>query len=118
MFWFEELLSLPPPCIKYLQKTSKSYHLIQLDTILQDPLKFQRLRRNPIEDIKREVNNIIDIVNAVRGTTHLHWICGDDDDGYIYGSVKTHKPGDPLRPIVSHVSYTNILTPYVPMSSP
>ena len=102
---------------------SKEEYLSKLDNILQDPLKFQRVRRNPIEDIKREVNSIIDGVNALNGAIHLPRICGDYDVGYIYGNVKTHKPGNPLRPIISQCptptyqlakALNKILTPYIP----
>ena len=101
---------------------SKDEYLTKLDTILQDPLKFQQARRNPVEDIKREVNSIIDGVNALNGAIHLPKVCGDCDVGYIYGNVKTHKPGNPLRPIISQCptptyllakALNRILTPYV-----
>ena len=98
-------------------------YLGKLDFILQDQQKFQRLNRNPIDDIKREANNIIEGINAVRGATHLSKICGDFDVGYLYGNVKTHKNGNPLRPIISQCptltyqlakNFNRLLTPYIP----
>ena len=76
-------------------------YLTKLDTILHDPQKFHCTTRNLIEDIKREVNTINDTINSSRGAIHLPKICGDFDVGYIYVNVKTHKPGNPLRPIIS-----------------
>ena len=97
--------------------------MTKLNTILQDPPKSQRLNRNPIEDIKREANNIINSINAVQGATHFSRICEDYDVGYMHGNVKTHKPQNPLRPIISQCHtptyqlakiLNRILTPYVP----
>ncbi|XP_068235641.1 uncharacterized protein [Palaemon carinicauda] len=50
-------------------------------------------------------------------------ISGDFGPGYLYGNVKTHKQGNPLRPIISQCPTPTyqlakrvnaILTPYVP----
>ena len=50
-------------------------------------------------------------------------IVGEFAPGYVSGTVKTHKDGDPLRPIVSHVStptyklakrLNQLLKPYIP----
>ena len=101
----------------------KEEYLRKLDEILSDASKFRRITRNPLEDIKREVNNIIDTINAVRDAVHLPKITGDFDLGYIYGNVKTHKRGNPLRPIISQCptptyklakTLNKILTPYIP----
>ena len=101
----------------------KEDYLTKLDDILNDPSKFRRINRNPIDDIKREANRIIESINAVVDATHLPKISGDYDVGYIYGNVKTHKRNNPLRPIISqcptptyHLAKTlnKILSPYVP----
>ncbi|XP_076032430.1 uncharacterized protein LOC143020154 [Oratosquilla oratoria] len=51
-------------------------------------------------------------------------IIGDFKPGYCYGTVKTHKPGNPLRPIISQMTFptyrmakilNNILTPFIPI---
>ena len=98
------------------------YHR-KLDTILDDDSKFKKIRRNPIEDIKREANKIIDRVNALSSSIKLSKIKGDYEPGYIYGNVKTHKNGNPLRPIISQIptptyrlakQLNTILTPYIP----
>ena len=78
---------------------------------------------SPIEDIKKEANNIIDRVNAVASNVKLMKIKGDYEQGYIYGNVKTHKDGNPLRPIISQIptptyhlakQLNALLTPYIP----
>ena len=65
----------------------------------------------------------IDLINAAQGSIHFQKIVGDYTLGYIYGNVKTHKNGNPLRPIISQIpsptyhlakKLNSILTPYVP----
>ena len=98
------------------------YHQ-KLDAILADTTKFTKIRRNPIEDIKKEANNIIDRINALSTSTKFLRIKGDYEPGYIYGNVKTHKNGNPLRPIISQIptptyrlakQLNTLLTPYIP----
>ena len=95
----------------------------KLDEILADTSKFQRIKKNPIDDIKREANNIIERINASSDSIHLPLISGDYEPGYLYGNVKTHKQGNPLRPIISQVTLptyslaktmNKILAPFVP----
>ena len=101
---------------------TEEYHQ-KLDAILQDQTKFRKITRNPVEDIKREANSIIERVNALSSSTKFSKIKGDFEPGYIYGNVKTHKPGNPLRPIISQIPtptyniakrLNSLLTPYIP----
>ena len=98
------------------------YHR-KLDAILADESKFRRIRRNPVDDIKKEANNVIDRINALSTACKFPRIKGDYEPGYIYGNVKTHKNGNPLRPIISQIptptyklakQLNSILTPYIP----
>ncbi|XP_068206288.1 uncharacterized protein [Palaemon carinicauda] len=95
----------------------------KLDAILGDLTKFERLTSNPVEDIKREANRTIKAINAATNAIHLPMISGDFRPGYLYSNVKTHKQGNPLRPIISQCPTPTyqlakrlnaILTPYVP----
>ncbi|XP_066966311.1 uncharacterized protein [Macrobrachium rosenbergii] len=103
---------------------TEDYHR-KLDDILADSTKFQRITKNPVDEIRREANRIIETVNAASNALHLPPITGDYDLGYVYGNVKTHKQGNPLRPIISQIPaptyqlakrLNTILTPYVPSS--
>ena len=102
------------PTEEYLQK---------LDVLLDDATKFMKIRRNPVEDLKKRVNKEIETVNAKAGGLKLSKLSGDYGLGYLYGNVKTHKPGNPLRPIISQIPtptyklakrLADLLTPYVP----
>ena len=98
------------------------YHQ-KLDAILADNTKFKRIRKNPTEEIKKEANQVIDRINALSSSTKIPRIKGDFEPGYIYGNIKTHKNGNPLRPIISQIPtptyrlakhLNTLLSPYIP----
>jgi len=101
----------------------KAEYLHKMDNILSDNTKFKRITRNPTEDIKKRINAVVKSINAIQSAPKLPKLTGEYSLGYAYGTVKTHKPGNPLRPIISQIptgSYevakrlNGILTPYVP----
>ena len=75
----------------------------KLDDILNDDTKFKRIKKDTTNDIKIKANKLITANNALIGGFKLDKIIGDFSPGYIYGTVKTHKPGNPLRPIISQI---------------
>ena len=125
----KQLRDNPTITIRRADKTNnfiilnKEEYLDKMDTILGDRTKFKRITRNPTDDIKRRLNSTISSINAVAGGVHLQKLIGDFSPGYAYGTVKTHKPGNPLRPIISQIptvtyqvakTINQILSPYVP----
>ncbi|XP_076037857.1 uncharacterized protein LOC143023221 [Oratosquilla oratoria] len=99
----------------------KTSYLEKMDTILENPAKFQRLQKDPSDALKKKINNLIQQAN--RTTKHFNKAVGDFRPGYSYGTVKTHKPGNPLRPIIAQITtptyyvakkLNGLLTPYVP----
>ncbi|XP_066952529.1 uncharacterized protein [Macrobrachium rosenbergii] len=103
---------------------TEDYHR-KFDDILAESTKFRRIAKNPVDEIRWEANRIIETVNAASNTLHPPPITGDYDLGYIYGNIKKHKQGNPLRPIISQIPaliyqlakrLNAILTPYVPSS--
>ena len=98
-------------------------YLKKLNVILSDKEKFKLITKNPCEGLKQKANSLITALNAAVGDIHLQKIVGDYDPGYIYGNVKTHKSGNPLRPIISQIptptynlakSLNKIISPYIP----
>ncbi|XP_076039484.1 uncharacterized protein LOC143024558 [Oratosquilla oratoria] len=98
-------------------------YLDKCNNLLGDPSKFQPLSRNPTVNLKSKVNSLIHAANAVIGDLKFDSITGDITPGYFYGNVKTHKEGNPLRPIISQIptpTYSlakrlnQIITPYIP----
>ena len=98
-------------------------HLSKVNDILQDSTKFEKLRRNPIEAQKRDLNKLIDACNAEVGGVKFNRLTGEFNPGYFYGNPKTHKEGAPIRPIISQIptpayevakALNALITPYVP----
>ncbi|XP_076065048.1 uncharacterized protein LOC143039082 [Oratosquilla oratoria] len=90
---------------------------------LQDSSKFRPIARNPTCQLKSKVNSLINAIKAVNGDLKLDLITGDNAPCYSYGNFKTHKVGNPLRPIISQTptpTYSlakrlnNIITPFIP----
>ena len=106
----------------YVLLPTETYHQ-KLETILSDQSKFKKINKNPIEEIKRDLNEAIREINNAPGNIRLPLIKGDFEPGYIYGNIKTHKNGNPIRPIISQIPtptykiakrLNTLLTPYVP----
>ncbi|XP_064079396.1 uncharacterized protein LOC135196473 [Macrobrachium nipponense] len=95
----------------------------KLAAILSNVSKFERLTKNPTEEIKHNANRVITAVNAATNATHLPPIQGDYSLGYLYRNEKTHKEGNPICQIISQTPaptyalakrLNKILTPYIP----
>ncbi|XP_076030410.1 uncharacterized protein LOC143018709 [Oratosquilla oratoria] len=81
----------------------KEDYLSKMSLILDDTTKFKKITRNPTDGLKVKLNRLIPTNNALAGAPKLPLIEGDHKLGYIYGNVKTHKPNQPLRPIISQI---------------
>ncbi|XP_043202155.1 uncharacterized protein LOC122370546 isoform X1 [Amphibalanus amphitrite] len=101
----------------------KEEYLRKLSGILSDTTKFQKIKEDPTKKLKAKVNRDIKSANAVIDGVHFQTIVGEFTPGYLYGTVKTHKNGNPLRPIISQVSTSTyklakrlnqLLKPYIP----
>ena len=85
------------------------------------------MKNNPNNQFKSKINKlIINVNNANHNNIKLPKIIDDYEHGYIYGNVKIHKPGYPLRPIISQVTTTiyqftktinELITPYLSYNS-
>ncbi|KAK4322783.1 hypothetical protein Pmani_006451 [Petrolisthes manimaculis] len=75
----------------------KDTYFNKLDGILGIPYKFQQHQKDPSENIKKRINHLKQKVNST--TKIFNQAIGDFSPGYCYGTVKTHKQGNPLRPI-------------------
>ena len=80
----------------------KDVYMDKMDSILGNPAKFQRLQKDPTESVKKKINHLIKRANT--STKYFNQVIGDYGPGYSYGTVKTHKPGNPLRPIISQMT--------------
>ena len=102
---------------------NKSDYINKVNNILSDQTKFKKITSNPTNKVKQEANKLISCLNSGNGDIKIPKILGDFSAGYIYGTVKTHKDGNPLRPIISQIltptyqlakRLNNIVAPYMP----
>jgi hypothetical protein len=97
----------------------------KLNDIVNDPEKFQKIRKDPTENIKKRLNTLVEVVNATQSVQHLKKLEGHYEPGYLYGNPKIHKTlsDPPLRPIISQIgtpvyeiskTLNNIITKFMP----
>ncbi|XP_076029116.1 uncharacterized protein LOC143017964 [Oratosquilla oratoria] len=101
---------------------NKENYFNKMDNILEDTSKFLPINHDNTEQLKKK---LCSLVEQIKGTVKFSKPIGDYKPGYAYGTVKTHKPGNPLRPIISQISsptyqiaksLNRLLTPDVPNS--
>ena len=98
------------------------YHQKTAD-ILSDQTKFKKISKNPVDQLKKSANDLISASNKTSKTFKFDKIIGEYQAGYFYGNAKTHKPGNPLRPIISQIplptyklakTLNMIISPFIP----
>ena len=81
-----------------------------------------KLNHNPTNQLKSIINKLINANNTDFHNMKLPKIIGVYKPGYIYGTVKIHKPGYPLWPIILLVTIptyqltitiNDLITPYI-----
>ena len=77
-----------------------------LSAVLNDGSKFQNIKKNPCEPLKKKINALIDeaVTANPDASKVLKKVIGDYSPGYMYGNIKTHKDGKTMRPIVSQIT--------------
>ena len=102
---------------------NRTEYISKINSILADRTKFKPIVKDPTIRLKQSANKLISTLNAVKNSHQINKIIGDFTPGYIYGNVKTHKPNNPLRPIISQCptptyklakTLNKIITPYIP----
>ena len=82
----------------------KSEYNEKMNGILLDSSKFQRLVKDPTQELKKKMSRLVSQANNQQDTIKFPKVIGDYGPGCCYGTVKTHKPNNPLRPIISQMS--------------
>ena len=82
----------------------KSEYYSKINSILQDTSKFQFITRNPTLQLETEMNKLIATANHNSSIKIFKPIVGEYSPGYTYSTIKIHKEGNPLRPIISQVA--------------
>ena len=78
------------------------YHS-KLQNILDGHTKFKKWNKNPTNQLKSKINKLITANNAKLNSTKPPKIIGDYKPGYLFGTVKIHKPNHLLHPIISQI---------------
>ena len=102
----------------------KDYYVDQINHLLSDDTKFRKIEKDPTDELKRELNKHIGIVNTSK-EVKITKREGKYEPGYIYGNPKIHKRliNPPLRPIISQIGtvtydvskqLNNIIRKYMP----
>ena len=77
----------------------------------------------PTNQLKSKINKLIPANNAELNSSKLPKITGDYKPGYLYRTVKIHKPNHLLRPIISQIptpiyeftkTIEQLIPPYLP----
>ena len=106
----------------YVLMNTQEY-LGKINNILSDTRKFKKITKNPTEALKTKINKIIAKNNSTSKNIKFEKLSGEYTMGYCYGNVKTHKPGNKLRPIISQIPaptyklakrLCTLLTPFIP----
>ena len=103
----------------------KDYYVDQINLLLSDETKFCKINKDPTDELKRELNKHIGVVNNNSKQIKITKREGKYEPGYVYGNPKIHKRliNPPLRPIISQIGtvtydvskqLNNIITKYMP----
>ena len=62
---------------------NKNEYIYKINEILSDHTKFKQIKRNPIQNLKKKANRLIEALNAVQDDIKLPKIIGDFKPGYM-----------------------------------
>ena len=79
-------------------------YISKLHALLDNRQKFQKVRKDTVDNLKSEINDYITILNT-RHSQNIALLEGHFEAGYLYGNPKIHKDSKnpPLRPIISQI---------------
>lgn len=101
---------------------NKRDYLDKIYALLDDHNTYTKLRNDPLESVNKNFNQKLKQIVGAKSPLVKQFINMSPSLPYMYGTVKTHKPNNPIRPIVSSIgsaSYSlskwlvNLLNPIV-----
>lgn len=103
----------------------KQYYVDQLTSIISDRNKFEKVDKDPTNDLKRELAKLVAQANKSGDAIKFAKVEGMYEPGYLYGNPKIHKKlqDPPLRPIISQIGtvtyevskrLNDLIVPYMP----
>ncbi|XP_066963228.1 uncharacterized protein [Macrobrachium rosenbergii] len=101
----------------------QSDYFEKIGRILLETSKFQHLTKDPTKDLRKKMSRLVTGTNNQQDIVKFPKVKGNYGPGYCYGTLKTHKAGNPLRPIISQMTsptyrigkvLNDLLAPYIP----
>ena len=85
----------------------KQDYIDKMTVLLNDSYTYSKLNKNPLDDNIKQFNKEIKIILKEHKDTIDYISVRSPSLPYMYGLVKTHKQGLPIRPIISSVGSIN-----------
>ncbi|XP_076029167.1 uncharacterized protein LOC143018013 [Oratosquilla oratoria] len=82
---------------------NKNDYLNKMDVLLKDQVTYVQLLKNPTESVNSHFNKKIKELLSGNSELIKKFISISPPLPYMYGLIKTHKPNNPVRPIVSSI---------------
>jgi len=103
----------------------REFYSRKVEEFLSDASKFSKIRKDPTDSLKREINKLIVELNNLSDSVKFRKLQGKYEPGYIYANPKIHKRiiDPPFRPIISQIGtvtydiakqLNNIVMKYMP----
>ena len=82
-------------------------YVAKMNNLLSDDVTYTKLQKNPLESVNSEFNR--KLKKLLHGQEHLikQFSSLSPSLPYMYGLIKTHKPGNPIRPIICSTGSTS-----------
>ena len=81
----------------------KTEYMSKMEDLLNDQTTYRKLRNNPQDEVIKTFNSGLRKILKNNKDLINKFISVAPSLPYMYGTVKTHKPGNPMRPIISSV---------------
>ncbi|XP_069941993.1 uncharacterized protein [Cherax quadricarinatus] len=75
----------------------------KMNNLLDDTETYSKLRKNPLETVNSNFNKTIKLLLKGKDELVKQFTSTNPSLPYMYGLIKTHKPGNPVRPIISSI---------------
>ncbi|XP_072766477.1 uncharacterized protein [Anoplolepis gracilipes] len=85
---------------------NKTDYLLKMESLLSDEFTYKKINKNPTKPLMNKINSLLKSWlnnKLIDERTYKHLNCTNGNLPRCYGLPKTHKPGFPLRIIVSTV---------------
>ena len=100
----EDIVILPADKRRVTVVMDKTVYHYKMDALVNDKQTYKELKRDPTPALQRKLNSTLLTLkktNAIDTQRYYRLRCSVPQPPKLYGLPKLHKPGFPMRPIVS-----------------